>query len=103
LVIVAVLGGFFQLATDPLLPDTPGADWIPDPSALLLSGAVLRLLIGLLVRVPLGVAARRRGRTARREIERMVAEHAHLRVIDRATEVTDAHDELDRLRLEISN
>jgi hypothetical protein len=60
LVIVAVLGGFFQLATDPLLPDTPGADWIPVPSALLLGGAVLGLLIGLLVRVSLGIAARRR-------------------------------------------
>jgi hypothetical protein len=33
----------------------------------------------------------------------MVAEHAHLRVIDPATEVTEAYDELDRLRLAISN
>jgi hypothetical protein len=103
LIIVAVLGGFFQLATDPLLPDTPGADWIPVPSALLLGGAVLGLLIGLLVRIPLGIAARRRGRIARREIERMVDEHAHRRVIDPATQVTEAHNELDRLRLAISN
>lgn len=101
LIIVAVLGGFFQLATDPLLPETPGADWIPLPSALLLGGALGGLLIGLLVRVPLGIGARRRGHTARREIERMVGEHCHARVVDPASRVTQAHDELDRLRLTI--
>ena len=100
---MAVLGGFFQLATDPLLPETPGADWIPLPSALLLGGALGGLLIGLLVRIPLGIGARRRGHIARREIERMVYEHAHERVVGPASRVTQAHDELDRLRLTISN
>ncbi|MCP4083986.1 MAG: hypothetical protein GY745_02850 [Actinomycetia bacterium] len=38
LFVIAALGGFLQLDTDPLLIDTPGASCIPVPSALLLGG-----------------------------------------------------------------
>ncbi len=81
LIAVAVLGGFFQLATEPLLPPTPEAEWMPLPSALLLGGVLLGLLFGLLVRIPLSVGAARRGRVARKAIEGQVKEHAERRVV----------------------
>jgi len=82
LVTVAILGGFFQFATEPLLPPTPEAEWMPLPSALLIGGVVLGLVLGLLVRIPLSVGAARRGRAARKAIEDRVEQHANRRVID---------------------
>ena len=81
LLAVAVLGGFFRFDTEPLLPDTPGADWIPIPTLLLLGGVLVGLLVGLLVRVPLGVGAGRRGRAARRAIESDVESQGDARVV----------------------
>ncbi|MGB3734806.1 MAG: GTPase [Ilumatobacter sp.] len=68
LLVVAVLGGFFQLDTDPLLIDTPGWDWIPLPSLMVLGGLLAGLLIALLVRVPISVAAGRRGARVRDQL-----------------------------------
>jgi len=87
LIVVAVLGGFFHFDTEPLLPPTPRYDWMPLPSALLIGGAVLGLLIGLLSRIPLNVGAARRGRAARKAIERQVHEHGQRRVVDRVAVV----------------
>ncbi len=98
LLIVAVLGGFFQFATEPLLPPTPEADWMPLPSALLLGGVVLGLLVSFLVRVPLSVGAGRRGRRARKAIERQVKEHAESRVIAPVMVVVEDRAALDDLR-----
>lgn len=70
LLVVAALGGFLQLDTDPLLIDTPGWDWIPLPSLMVLGGLGVGLLIALLVRIPVAVGARRRGHAARGEIRR---------------------------------
>lgn len=89
LVTVAILGGFFMFDTEPLLPPTPEAEWMPLPSALLIIGVVAGLLVGLLVRIPLGVGAGRRGRKARKAIEQQVEEHAKNRVIDRVQTVAD--------------
>lgn len=97
LVVVAVLGGFFQLETDPLLPPTPGADWMPLPSAMLIGGVVLGLLLGLVVRMPLAVAANRRGRRARKAIEEQVHVHATKRVIGPVAQVIGDRDTLDEL------
>ncbi len=82
LIVVAILGGFFMFDTEPLLPPTPEAEWIPLPSALLILGVIIGLIVGLLARIPLGVGAKRRGRRARKEIERQVEAHAKSRVID---------------------
>ena len=97
LIVVAVLGGFFKLATDPLLPPTPGADWIPLPSALLLGGVLLGLLFGLLMRVPLAVASRRRGRRAQKAIEHQVRGHATTRVIEPVMQVVRDREALEEL------
>lgn len=72
LLVVAVLGGFFQLDTDPLLIDTPGWDWIPLPSLMVLGGLLAGLLIALLVRFPVAVAARRRGARVRNKLLKRV-------------------------------
>ncbi len=98
LLVVAILGGFFQFDTDPLLPPTPEAEWMPLPSALLLGGVVAGLVVGLLVRVPLSVGARRRGRRARKAIERQVRTHAETRVIAPVTAVVEDRAALDSLR-----
>jgi len=82
LIVVAILGGFFHFDTEPLLPPTPEFDWMPLPSALLIAGVVLGLLIGLLSRIPLSIGAKRRGRAARKAIERQVQEHGQRRVVD---------------------
>lgn len=74
LIIVAILGGFFRFDTEPLLPPTPGYEWIPLPSVLCLGGIVFGLLLGLLVRFPVGVAKKRRARQARRAVEASVAQ-----------------------------
>jgi GTP-binding protein EngB required for normal cell division len=68
LVTVAVLGGFFQLDTEPLLIDTPRFDWIPVPSLMVLAGLALGALIALLVRLPVSIAAQRRGRSVRSKL-----------------------------------
>ena len=72
LLVVAVVGGFFQLDTDPLLIDTPGWDWIPLPSLMVLGGLLAGLLIALLVRIPVAVAARRRGARVRNKLLKRV-------------------------------
>ena len=72
LLVVAVLGGFFQLDTDPLLIDTPGWDWIPLPSLMVLGGLLAGLLIALLVRIPVAAAAGRRGARVRNDLLKRV-------------------------------
>lgn len=103
LLVVAILGGFFRFDTDPLLPPTPRAEWMPLPSALLLGGALLGLAVGSIVRLPLGIAAKRRGRVARRAIERQVADHASSRVVEPVTRVVDDRALLDAQRLAAAN
>ncbi len=103
LLVVAVLGGFFQFATEPLLPPTPEADWMPLPSALFLGGVVIGLLVSLLVRLPLSVGARRRGRRARKAIESQVKEHAQSRVINPVLAVLNDRTALDDLRRSVAS
>lgn len=102
LITVAVLGGFFQFDTEPLLPPTPRAEWMPFPSALLLGGVALGLVLSFLVRLPLSVGASRRGRRARKAIEARVVEHAHARVTGPAKVVVDDHDALEGLRVAVA-
>jgi hypothetical protein len=102
LLLVAVLGGFFQLATDPLLPPTPGAGWMPLPSALLIGGVALGVLLGLVVRVPLAVASNRRGRRAQRAIEEQVRAHAATRVIEPVMRVVGDRERLEELFRSVS-
>lgn len=92
LIVVAILGGFFHFDTGPLLPPTPEAEWMPLPSALLIGGAVFGLLVALLMRIPLGVGAKRRGRGARKAIEAQVHEHAQTRVVDSVAQVAADRD-----------
>ena len=81
LLVVAVLGGFFRLDTDPLLVDTPGLDWIPLPSLLVLGGLAVGLLLALVVRAPVAVAARRRAVQVRRNLLKGVGSVAETTVI----------------------
>jgi energy-coupling factor transporter ATP-binding protein EcfA2 len=97
LLVVAVLGGFFHFDTDPLLPPTPEADWMPLPSAMLIVGAVAGLLVGLLVRIPLGVGARRRGRAARKAIESSVDRLADERVVAPVEALLERQREIGKL------
>lgn len=76
LLAAALLGGFLGFDTDPLLIDTPGAEWIPLPSLLVLGGLGLGFILSLLVRIPVGVAARRRGRRVRGALVRRVGQMA---------------------------
>ena len=94
LIAVAILGGFFMFDTEPLLPPTPEAEWMPLPSTLLIVGVLAGLLVGLLMRIPLGVGASRRGRKARKAIEQQVEQHARTRVIAQVQAVAD-----DRTRI----
>ena len=97
LITVAVLGGFFRFDTEPLLPPTPEADWIPLPSTLLICGVVIGLLLSLLVRIPLSVGAKRRGRAARKAIESGVTRHVESRVIEPVAAVVADQSEIVRL------
>ncbi len=97
LIVVAILGGFFQFATEPLLPPTPEAEFIPLPSALLIGGVVLGLLIGLLAKIPLGVGAKRRARAARKAIEKRVSTQVEARVIEPVSTVVADRAEMSRL------
>lgn len=76
LLAVAALGGFLRFDVDPLLIATPGADWIPLPSLLVVGGLAIGLLVSLVVRIPVGAAARRRGASARRTLRSSVEELA---------------------------
>ena len=97
LLVVAVLGGFFRLDTDPLLPDTPEADWIPLPSALLLGGVILGLLVSVLMRIPLGIGAGRRARAARKQVAEQVETVAEARVVGPVEAALSEHREIDEL------
>ena len=81
LVGTAVAGGLLRLDVDPLLVDTPGATWIPLPSAMLLGGVLGGLLVALLARFPLSVGARRRGARARADLHRRIADVADRTVL----------------------
>ena len=95
LIAAALLGGFFGFDTDPLLIDTPGAEWIPVPSLLVLGGLLAGLVVWLVVRLPVGVAARRRSRRSRRELG------AHVDRIASETVLADLDDLLaDRRSLD---
>ncbi len=76
LLAVAVLGGFFQLDTEPLLIDTPGWEWIPLPSLMVLGGLAAGLVLALLVHIPVAAAARRRGARVRQQLLRRVGDVA---------------------------
>lgn len=97
LLVAAVLGGFLQLDTDPLLVDTPGAEWIPLPSLLLLGGVVLGLVVGGLARLPARAAARRRARRVRSTLHRHVAEVADQQVIAPIDTALETRTEIERL------
>ncbi|NNC81477.1 MAG: ABC transporter [Acidimicrobiales bacterium] len=97
LLVVAILGGFFHFDTDPLLPPTPEADWMPLPSAMLIVGALAGLLIGLLVRIPLGVGSARRGRAARKAIESSVSRLADERVVAPVEALLERQQEIGQL------
>ena len=99
LAVVAVLGGFLHLDTDPLLIDTPGADWIPLPSALLLGGVAVGLLLALVVRIPVGVGAARRSARARSQLHDRVAAVAAETVEADVDRVLADRSELERLLL----
>ena len=100
LIAVAVAGGFFRIDTDPLLIDTPGWEWIPVPSLLVLGGLLISLLVALVVRIPVAVAARRRGAAARRSLRRAVAELADRTVVDEIDRTLAArHDLRSHLRV----
>lgn len=97
LLALVVLGGFFGLDTDPLTIDTPGADWIPLPSALVIGALALSGVVMLLARVPAGVAARRHAHRTRRELRDRVGEIAEREVIEPIAGVLREHEELERL------
>lgn len=97
LIVVAVLGGFFRFDTDPLLPATPAADWMPLPSSLLIGGVLVGLVLSWLKNIPLGVAAARRGRAARKQVERQVDGLAESRVVEPVAALLAEHRRIDEL------
>ena len=98
LIAVAILGGFFQFDTGPLLPPTPEAEFMPLPSSLLIGGALLGLIVGLLMRIPLNIGAARRGRAARKAIEKQVHDHAEKRVVKHVQVVAADRSSIASLR-----
>ena len=97
LLVVAVVGGFFALDTDPLLIATPGADWIPVPSLLALGGVAGALLTSLLTRLPLAVGARRRARRARAAMAASIEAIVDENVISVVEDLQADRDEISRL------
>lgn len=94
LLVVAILGGFLQLDTDPLLIDTPGWDWIPLPSLMVIGGLLAGLLIALVVRIPVAVAASRRGARVRRRLLDRVGTVADETVLADIGRVLSERDEI---------
>lgn len=92
LIVASAAGGFLNLDTDPLLIDTPGADWIPLPSLLVLGGLAVGGLLALVAAVPVRIGASRRGARVRDELTDGVA-----RLVD-ATVLPDLDRVLDERR-----
>ncbi len=97
LLAVAVLGGFFRFDIEPLLPETPGLEWCPLPTTMLLGGAVAGLLVAVLMRPFLAAGARRRAMAARKTVEAAVDDLALARVIEPVDSLLERHAELGRL------
>ena len=94
LLVVAVLGGFFRLDTGPLLIDTPGWDWIPLPSLMVLGGLLAGVFIALIVRIPIAVAAGRRGARVRNQLLDRVGDVADETVLADIDNVLAERDEI---------
>lgn len=95
LITVAILGGFFHFDTDPLLPVTPRAEWIPIPTTLALGGIIIGAVLALIVKLPLAVGANRRARQAKKDIEDRLSAVADEQVVEPVAELMET---LDRLR-----
>ena len=97
LLALAVLGGFFNLDTDPLTIDTPGAGWLPLPSALAIGGLLASGIVSQGARLPSGIAARRHARRVRRTLREQVGDVADDLVIAPVEQVLGDHEEMARL------
>ena len=85
--------GFLRLDDVVPLPDVEG---IPVPTALLLGGVALGLLVARVARIANHASARRRARSAERVLLRGVAEVADTHVLAPVQAELDAHDALYR-------
>lgn len=99
---LAILGGLLRLDTEPLLIDTPGAEWIPLPTLLLLGGLLVSLIVAFVVRFPVSFGARRRAMSAKRQLLSAVDDVAQQTVIADLDQVLAdrrlMHQHLDVLR-----
>jgi hypothetical protein len=81
--------GFLRLDDVVPLPDVEG---VPVPTALVLGGIALGLLVALVARIANHASARRRARGAERVLRRRVAEVADARILAPIQGELDAHD-----------
>ena len=81
--------GFLRLDDVVPLPDVEG---VPVPTALVLGGVALGLLVALVARIANHASARRRARGAERVLRRRVAEVADARILAPIQGELDAHD-----------
>lgn len=94
--LVLVIGeSFFRLDTDPLTPMIN--DWLPIPTLLVIGGLAAGVLVALLAKIPLGIGAKRRGATVRKELHKHVEVVADERVISRLDATLADRKELGRL------
>jgi GTP-binding protein EngB required for normal cell division len=81
--------GFLRLDDVVPLPDVEG---VPVPTALLLGGIALGLLLALVARIANRASARRRARSAERILRRRVADVAEARVLEPIGRELDVHE-----------
>ena len=94
--LVLVIGeSFFRLDTDPLTPMIN--DWLPVPTALLIGGVVVGVLLGLVAKIPLSVGSKRRGASVRKDLHAHVETIAEATVISRLDATLADHRELGKL------
>ncbi len=94
LIVLAATETFFRFDTDALAISTPGVDWLPVPSLLVLGGVILGIAIALLSRIPAAIGAKRRARRVRAAMRDGVVEVAQTEVIDPIETVLAEHREL---------
>ncbi len=95
-----VADALLNIDTDAITPDTPGAEWLPLPTAVLLGGLTAGFLTGFLAGLAASVGARRVTRRTRSRLRQEAERVADSEVLDPLSDLLDERRRVRELLVE---